>query len=45
MALGRAGERIARWDDVVGARGFEPSGPTPSIVLPEWMGDILARGA
>ncbi len=22
MALGRAGERMARWDDVVGARGI-----------------------
>lgn len=28
MALGRAGERVARWDDVVGARGLAFPIPT-----------------
>jgi hypothetical protein len=41
MALGRAGERVARWDDVVGARGLEPPVPTPRIALPEWIAKAL----
>ena len=30
---------------MVGARGLEPAGPTPRIVLPEWIADALRAQA
>ncbi len=37
MALGRAGERVARWDDVVGARGIAPPIPTSALGSSDWL--------
>jgi hypothetical protein len=34
---------IGEW--LVGARGFEPPGSTPRIVLPEWIKLALRRAA
>jgi len=40
-----AGATDVAGDDVVGAKGFEPPGTTPRIVLPEWIVTALGGAA
>jgi hypothetical protein len=44
-AAAMAGEFRVEKVRVVGARGFEPPGPTPRIVVPEWIAAALDDAA